>query len=63
MSKDINYRIEVGYGDVYVERIISSKTTVRIDKDTLELNEEQVNSLFKALSAYMGAEKSAQTNN
>lgn len=60
MSKDIELRIEITYGDVSVERVISSTTTICLDKggkqDSLQLTEEQVASLYKALTAYAKAD-------
>lgn len=56
MSKDINLRIEITYDDVSIERIISSKTTIRVGDKTIELNETQIASLYKALTAYAKAD-------
>lgn len=57
MSKDIELRIEITHGDVCVERIISNRTTIRVDSDNkLELDEEQIASLYKALTAYAKAD-------
>ena len=61
MSKDLELRIEIIYGDVGIERIISRDTTIRINRasgktDTLMLTELQVTSLYKALTAYAKAD-------
>lgn len=57
MSKDIELRIQIDYGDVTVERQISSRTDIRIDgADKLTLTEEQVAHLYKALTAYAKAD-------
>lgn len=56
MSKDLELRVEVSYGDVTIERIIASKTTVRIDDVSIELTAEQVLQLDKALTAYVKAD-------
>ncbi len=58
MSKDIELQIEVRYGDIEIERIISSKTTIRIatNDHNIELTPHQVIELHKALNAYVKAD-------
>lgn len=57
MSKDIELRIQIDYGDITVERQISSKTSIRVEGNALvELSEEHVVQLYKALTAYARAD-------
>jgi hypothetical protein len=57
MIKDLELRIQIDYGDVTVERQISSKTDIRIkDINKLTLTEKQIIDLYKALTAYVKAD-------
>lgn len=56
MSKDFNLQIQISYDDVSVERIIASRTTIRVDEETIVLDEKQIANLYKALTAYAKAD-------
>ncbi len=62
MSKDLDLQVEITYDDVCIERAISSKTTIYINGSAgLELTDEQVQHLYKALTAYVRADPSEKT--
>lgn len=62
MSKDLDLQVEITYDDVCIERAISSKTTIYVNGSAaLELTDEQVQHLYKALTAYVRADPSEKT--